>query len=133
MAQGEIVDDQAREMVLSPVDRVSELLFGLFAALSVFGAFTVAESGRDGIRAMCVAALAIFLLVVLATFPVVLPFAFVDDVTIAKNVSRAIALTMLFAGGLALGRYAGYGSWRAGLLMTGLGALLVGAIRALGG
>ena len=55
------------------------------------------------------------------------------DVTIAKNVSRAIALTMLFAGGLALGRYAGYGSWKAGLLMTGLGALLVGAIRALGG
>ena len=79
------------------------------------------------------AALAIFLLVVVSTFPVVLPFFFVDDVTTAKNVSRAIALTMLFAGGLALGRYAGYGSWKAGVLMAGLGVLLVGAIHALGG
>ena len=133
MAQGEIVDDQARETVLSRVDRVSELLFGLFVALSVFGAPTVAESGRDGIRAMCVAALAIFLLVVVATIPVVRPFAFADDVAIAKHASRAIALVMLFVGGLALGRYAGYGSWKAGLLMVGLGTLLVVAIRALGG
>ena len=33
----------------------------------------------------------------------------------AKNVSRGIALAMLFFGGLALGRYAGYGSWKVGL------------------
>ena len=40
---------------------------------------------------------------------------------------------MLFLGGLVLGRYAGYGSWRAGLLMVGLGTALVLAINALGG
>jgi hypothetical protein len=40
---------------------------------------------------------------------------------------------MLFLGGLALGRYAGYGSWRVGLLMAGLGTVLVIAINALGG
>jgi hypothetical protein len=40
---------------------------------------------------------------------------------------------MLFVGGLALGRYAGYGSWRVGLLMAGLGTALVIAINALGG
>jgi hypothetical protein len=40
---------------------------------------------------------------------------------------------MLFIGGLALGRYAGYGSWKAGLVMVGLGAGLVAAINALGG
>ena len=56
-----------------------------------------------------------------------------DDVDAAKNLSRAIALTTLFLGGLALGRYAGYGSWRTGLGMAGLGAALVVAINALGG
>jgi len=75
----------------------------------------------------------VFILVVLATFPVVLPFALMQDVGMAKNVSRAIALVMLFLGGLGLGRYAGYGSWKAGLLMAGLGTLLVGAIKVLGG
>ena len=79
------------------------------------------------------AALAVFLLVVAATFPVVLPFVIFGDVGTAKAVSRAIALAMLFAGGLALGRYAGYGSLRAGFAMMGVGAALVGAIMALGG
>ena len=68
------------------------------------------------------AALAVFLWVVVATFPVVLPFVLIDDVGSAKNVSRGIALVMLFFGGLALGRYAGYGSWKVGLMMAGLGA-----------
>ena len=44
-----------------------------------------------------------------------------------------IALAMLFFGGLALGRYAGYGSWRVGFMMVGLGTALVIAINALGG
>jgi VIT1/CCC1 family predicted Fe2+/Mn2+ transporter len=79
------------------------------------------------------AALAIFLLVVIATFPVVLPFAFMHDVAAAKSASRGIALAMLFFGGLGLGRYAGYGSWKAGLMMVALGTALVGAISALGG
>ena len=62
-----------------------------------------------------------------------LPFVIFADVGTAKNVSRAIALAMLFCGGMALGRYAGYGSWRVGLMMAGLGAALVVAIMALGG
>ena len=80
-----------------------------------------------------VAALAIFLIVVASTFPVVLPFMLIEDVRLAKNVSRGVGLAMLFVGGLALGRYAGYGSWRAGFLMAGLGSALVIAINALGG
>jgi hypothetical protein len=40
---------------------------------------------------------------------------------------------MLFLGGLALGRYAGYGGWKVGFMMAGLGAVLVAAIVALGG
>ena len=62
-----------------------------------------------------------------------LPFVLIDDVGTAKNVSRGIALAMLFFGGLALGRYAGYGSWRVGFMMAGLGTALVIAINALGG
>jgi hypothetical protein len=221
---GEIViEKRVREPVLSPVDRVSELLFGLFMALTFVGAVSVADSGDAQIRAMFIAALgcnlawglvdavmylvrtvtdrgrsltlvrsvratadaeagrrliesalsrdvaglvspveveairgrivaqsslperptlkwddllaalAIFLIVVASTFPVVLPFVLFDDVRTAKNVSRAIALAMLFVGGLALGRYAGYGSWKVGFMMVGLGTALVGAINALGG
>ena len=79
------------------------------------------------------AALEICLLVVAATFPVVLPFALIGDVGTAKTVSRAVGLAMLFVGGLTLGRYAGYGTWRAGVIMVALGTGLVGAIMALGG
>jgi VIT1/CCC1 family predicted Fe2+/Mn2+ transporter len=72
-------------------------------------------------------------MVVAATFPVVLPFAILDDVGLAKNVSRGIALIMLFIGGAGLGHYAGYGGWRTGLLMVSLGTGLVVAINLLGG
>jgi hypothetical protein len=216
-------EEAARESVLSPVDRVSEMLFGLFMALTFVGAVSVAEAGRGQIRDMFIAALgcnlawglvdaimylvrtvtdrgrlltlvrnvrlapdaetgrryleqalsraaaglvssaeieamrqrivalssvparptllrddllaalAIFLIVVAATFPVVLPFVLMQDVGAAKNISRAIALAMLFFGGLALGRHAGYGTWKVGFLMVGVGTGLVIAINALGG
>jgi hypothetical protein len=223
MSSKNIVEKAVREPILSPVDRVSELLFGLFMALTFVGAVSVAEGGREQIRTMLIAAfgcniawglvdavmylvrtvtdrgrlltlirsvrdvpdaetgrgliesslsrvaaglvssaeieamrgriialpslpvrptlkwhdllaaVAIFLIVVASTFPVVLPFVLIPDVGTAKNVSRAIALAMLFLGGLALGRYAGYGSWRVGFMMVGLGTMLVIAINALGG
>jgi len=216
-------DKKSRERVLNPVDRVSEMLFGLFMALTFTGAVSVADQGDAQIRTMfiaalgcnlawglvdavmylvrtvtdrgrlltlirsvqsaadaeagrrliesslsrvaaglvssteieamrgrivaltslpprpklnrddLIAALAIFLIVVAATFPVVLPFVMFEDVGTAKNVSRAVALAMLFAGGLALGRHAGYGNWKVGFLMAGLGSVLVLAINALGG
>ena len=50
-------EETTREPVLSPVDRVSEMLFGLFMALTFVGAVSVAESGRAQIREMFVAAL----------------------------------------------------------------------------
>ena len=46
-----------REPVLSPIDRVSEMLFGLFMALTFIGAISVAEPGDAQIRAMFIAAL----------------------------------------------------------------------------
>jgi len=44
--------EKAREPVLSPIDRISETLFGLLMALSFVGAVSVAETGRAEIRAM---------------------------------------------------------------------------------
>ncbi|SFN38736.1 hypothetical protein [Variovorax sp. OV329] len=224
MSQDAVPARAQREPVLNPVDRISELIFGLLMAVSFTGAVSVAEAGHAEIRALFVAAvgcnlawglvdavmylvrtatergksltllnavraagaspqagqdliersltrvvsglvstaeleairlrivslpsvparaslngrdllaaLAVFLLVVIATFPVVIPFALMDDVGAAKTLSRIIALAMLFFGGFTLGHYAGYGSWRAGIKMAALGTLLVGAIHALGG
>ena len=75
----------------------------------------------------------IFLIVVSTTFPVALPFVLMSDVHNALIVSRALTLAMLFFGGLALGRFAGYGTWRSGMAMVGLGILITIAIIALGG
>ena len=217
---------EERDPVLNPVERISEMLFGLFMALTFVGAMSAATGDREGVRTMFFAAfgcnlawgfvdaimylvrtatdrgrslafvqavrsapdastakalvkqrlserstlqsdlyapealeairsrvaalpaagphgllsgkdylasLAIFLIVVAATFPVVLPFIFFTDVDVAKNVSRGIALAMLFIGGYALGRYAGFGSLKAGFTMVGIGTSLVLAIKALGG
>ena len=222
MTETNSIDKESREPVLNVVDRVSEMLFGLFMALTFIGVVTVAGAGRDEVREMFVtalgcnlawglvdavmylvrtvtergrrltlvrsvqaadaeggrrlvedslpqgvaglvaqaeleairgriaalhtlptrprlngddllAALAIFLIVVAATFPVVVPFLLIQDVGVALTVSRGISLLMLFFGGLALGRYAGYGSWKVGFMMAGLGTALVAAINALGG
>ena len=223
MSDKNSIEEEVRKSVLGPVDRASEMLFGLFMALTFVGAVSVATAGREEIHTMfaaalgcnlgwglvdavmylvrtvtdrghsltlvrsvratadaeagrkliehslspavaglvstaeieefrgrllalpsvpqrpslgrddLLAALAICLIVVAATFPVVLPFALIGDVGTAKTVSRAVGLAMLFCGGLALGRYAGYGSWKAGFVMVALGTGLVGAIMALGG
>jgi hypothetical protein len=80
-----------------------------------------------------VGALGIFLLVVLGTFPVALPFLFVKDVTTALIASRVLTLVMLFVAGFALGRYTGAGAMKAGVAMIALGIVLTVAIIKLGG
>jgi VIT1/CCC1 family predicted Fe2+/Mn2+ transporter len=75
----------------------------------------------------------VFALVVLATFPVVLPFLFFENVAVALRVSNALALAMLFGAGVALGRYAGGRPWLFGVAMAVTGALLVATIVLLGG
>lgn len=80
------------------------------------------------------AALAIFLLVVVATLPVVLPFVLLQDLDAAMQLSRIVALAMLFLCGAALGRHAGYASpAHTGLAMAVFGAVLILAVIALGG
>ena len=223
MKDDDTAGEMPREPILNPVDRISEMLFGLFMALTFVGAVTVAGRGQEEVRTLFItafgcniawglvdavmylvrtatargrllrlvhavrgapdvesgralvrrelvatfprvtteeqaeqirerlialdglpekvhldgrdalAAVGIFLIVVAATFPVVLPYGLFTDVDVAKWASRGLSLAMLFLGGLALGRYAGYGSWKAGLLMAGLGTALTVAVVALGG
>jgi VIT1/CCC1 family predicted Fe2+/Mn2+ transporter len=79
------------------------------------------------------AALGIFVIIVLSTFPVAAPFVIIRHVPTALLVSRVLTLVMLFGCGLALGSYAGWGGLKAGLAMMTLGVLLTMAIIALGG
>jgi VIT1/CCC1 family predicted Fe2+/Mn2+ transporter len=80
-----------------------------------------------------VGSLGVFLLVVLATFPVVIPFIFITETALAMRVSNAVALVILFASGFALGRHAGDTPWQTGLAMVAIGVALVVATIALGG
>jgi VIT1/CCC1 family predicted Fe2+/Mn2+ transporter len=220
MMQSKVGDE--REQLLDPVDRISEILFGLIMAVTIVGSLSIATAGRDEMRTVAMAAfgcnvawglvdavmylvrtvterrrnrvlarriadadpdtarrliarvlpdniaaivgpdeievmrrrllalqfppglvlrprdyleaLGIFLLVVIATFPVVAPFALTNDAVLAVNLSRAITLVMLFIAGSALGRYAGHAKpLRTGLLMAVLGAVLIAVVKALGG
>ncbi|MGF6789500.1 hypothetical protein [Paraburkholderia sp. 35.1] len=79
------------------------------------------------------AAAAIFVLVVAATFPVALPFVLFANVPTALTVSRVLTIAMLFGSGMALGHYAGFRGWQAGLAMAAVGVVLTVAIIALGG
>ena len=223
MTQRQQIEQAVREPLLHPVDRVSEMIFGLFMALTFVGVVSMATAGREQIRTMLatalgcnlawgivdavmylvrtitergrlvtltrsireadaevgrrilhdavsstpagklistteieamrgrllaladvpsrptlkrddfLAAFGVFLIVVASTFPVALPFIFIKDAGTALFVSRAIALTMMFMGGLALGRYAGYGSWKTGVMMASLGTVVIVVVIALGG
>lgn len=213
---------QGSGSVLSPVDRVSEILFGLIMALTFTGTLSVATAERSEVREMLIGALgcniawglvdavmfllaalaergrniailrevrkaadpararqlildalpplvgstmqpaevdvirdrlgrlpepgrltltaadlrmavAVFLLVFLATLPVALPFAFIHEAHRALRLSNGIALAMLFLGGYYLGGHAGRHPWLSGLLMLTIGVLLVWATIALGG
>jgi VIT1/CCC1 family predicted Fe2+/Mn2+ transporter len=78
-------------------------------------------------------ALGVFWLVFVSTFPVAIPFIFMQDAALALRISNLIAIVMLFALGYAFGRCAGRNPWLAGILMVVLGAILVGITTALGG
>lgn len=79
-------------------------------------------------------AFGIMVIVVVATFPVILPLLLIGDVATAMKVSRVVTLVMLFGAGAALGRYAGHPRpVLTGAAMAAFGALLIVAVMALGG
>jgi VIT1/CCC1 family predicted Fe2+/Mn2+ transporter len=211
-----------RERLLDPVDRISEVLFGLIMAVTIVGSLSIANAGRDEVRTVmlaalgcnlawglvdavmylvrtatertrnrmlamqivgadaaaahrmielalpehvaaisgpeeiegmrrrllalestgrsivgardCLEAVAVFLFVVIATFPVVVPFLVTSDLPLAMHVSQALTLVMLFMAGFGLARHAGHAKplWT-GSAMAVFGALLIAVVRGLGG
>jgi VIT1/CCC1 family predicted Fe2+/Mn2+ transporter len=209
--------------ILEPVERVSEILFGLIMALTVTGAVSVATADSSQIRTMLIAALGcnlawgiidagmylmarlgergrnalvakavrataereaarriiadelpdpfsslfqpeqldsvkqkieqipaselrprlrshdwlgafgVFILVVISTFPVVVPFIFIQDARLALRMSNALAVVMLFLCGFFFARHAGLQPWVTGLIMVAVGIAVVSITIALGG
>ncbi len=78
-------------------------------------------------------AVGVFLLVFLSTFPVVLPFVFMQDAPLALRVSNAVAVTMLFLAGANYGRVVNRSPVAVGAAMVALGLVLVALTMALGG
>src|ERR1700746_766178 len=79
------------------------------------------------------AAVGVFLLVLLCTFPVVILFLLLGVGKLALRVSNEVAILMHFFTGCALGGYAGRRRRLRGLVMVIVGGALVGACIALGG
>jgi hypothetical protein len=217
------IEPTGRAQVLDPIDRNSEILFGLFMVLTFTGTLSVATAGREDVRTMLLAAIGcniawgfvdgvmyvlrslvtrarratllravqsaaqpedahgliaaeltprtgslgtpvlefvrqwllgrpssesapvrltalelrgavgVFLLVVAATFPPVLPFVFMSDLHAAMRVSAVIAIAMLYLCGHNWGRYAGVRPVVVGIVMVLLGATIKAVVIALGG
>jgi VIT1/CCC1 family predicted Fe2+/Mn2+ transporter len=85
--------------------------------------------GKEDLIGAC----AVFLLVFLSTFPVVIPFIVFRDVHVALRASNAVAIAMMFMAGYWLARHGGYHPWRTGASVVALGVALVGIAIALGG
>jgi VIT1/CCC1 family predicted Fe2+/Mn2+ transporter len=166
----------ALKRVLDPIDRVSEVIFGVLMAMTFIGAVNVGTDHLEVRTALAAAlgcnvawglvdgimyvvaqltertreqsqlgkkarlhgddwrgAFEVFLLVTASTFPLVVPFLLFDRLAPSLLGSRLVALAMLFLGGWMLARYAGGNRWLAGSGMAAVGAVLVGALMALGG
>jgi len=75
----------------------------------------------------------ILLLVFTCTFPVALPFIFINNTALALRLSNGIALLILFIGGFSVGKYAGFRPALSGIGILLLGIILVAITMALGG
>ncbi|MNF78979.1 hypothetical protein D3C84_611820 [compost metagenome] len=216
-------EERKRARVLDPVERITEVIFGLLMAMTFTGTISVATSGQEEERTMMIAALGcnlawgladaimyllrtliehtrnrtlranlrgatdaatgqaliadalppriaavvgtdeleslrrrvieysstplpprlgwddfkgaagVFLLVVVSTFPLVVPFLLLDQTALAVRVSNLVGLAVLFIAGWMLARYAGAKPWQGAIALAVTGAVLITAIIALGG
>jgi VIT1/CCC1 family predicted Fe2+/Mn2+ transporter len=76
---------------------------------------------------------AVFLLVFLATFPVAIPFMFIDTASVAMRASNFVAVAMLFIAGFAYGRVIHRSPLAIGVSMVFIGLVIVTFTIALGG
>ena len=80
-----------------------------------------------------IAAVAVFVVVVLATVPVILPLALIDDPSVALRFSNAAAVALLYYFGRLVAVATGAPPLRTGLAMVALGVALVAITIVLGG
>ena len=78
-------------------------------------------------------ALGVCILVILSTFPVVIPFIVIQDARLALRASNVLAVILLFVCGFLFARHAGLPPWITGLVMVTVGVVLVSIAIALGG
>jgi VIT1/CCC1 family predicted Fe2+/Mn2+ transporter len=78
-------------------------------------------------------ALGVCVVVILSTFPLVIPFIVIADTRLALRISNALAVLLLFLCGYLFGRHAGLQPWGTGLVMVAVGVALVSVAVALGG
>src|SRR6187402_939703 len=50
-------DEPSSKRALEPIERISEVLFGIIMVLTFTGSLSVAEAGREDVRAMLIGAL----------------------------------------------------------------------------
>lgn len=78
-------------------------------------------------------AIAIFLLIFISTFPVVIPFVFIRDTMLALRISNVVAIVMMFFCGWSVAKYVGYNKWKMSIAVVLMGVILVAVTIALGG
>ena len=78
-------------------------------------------------------ALALFCIMAISTFPLVVPFVFVNDTKLALRISNVIAIVMMFLCGWSVAKYVGFSKWAMSLVMVLIGTILVALTIALGG
>lgn len=128
--------DQARELILAalPAPVASVMSPSEVESIRARLAALPAPPRRARLTAIDLrGATAVFLLVFCSTFPVVVPFLIVSEPALALHISNAVAVTMLFVGGVSLGRFSDLPPVPLGLAMAALGLALVGLTIVLGG
>ena len=78
-------------------------------------------------------AIAIFFLIFISTFPVVVPFVFIGDTQLALRVSNLVAIVMMFFCGWEVAKYVGYNKWKLSIAIVLIGVVLVAVTIGLGG
>lgn len=78
-------------------------------------------------------AFALFSLIFISTFPVVLPFVLIRDPKDALRISNVVAIVMMFLCGWSVAKYVGFNKWLMSIAMVSIGILLVGVTIVLGG
>lgn len=131
-------EDEARQHLSSELDDVLELDM-TDEEREQFQAVVLGAIRRGGVapkaltRADVLGGVAAALVVLLATFPVVVPFLVVGDPNVAVRVSNVVATGMLFLLGARWANMVGGNPWRIGGGLALIGAILVLITVALGG